>query len=113
MPEYIQPFGFILIRVLVSALLFWLIGTIIKDRKVERSDMGRLFLCAIFGVALNQLLFFKGLELTAPINAALMMTTNPILVLVVAAMLIGERITVLKIAGIVTGLSGASLLLLW
>ncbi len=113
MPEYIKPFGFILIRVLVSAMLFWLLGTFIKDKKVERRDLGRLFLCAIFGVALNQLLFFKGLELTAPINAALMMTTNPIFVLVVAAMLIRERITVIKIAGIVTGLAGASLLLLW
>jgi drug/metabolite transporter (DMT)-like permease len=85
----------------------------VKDKKVERGDMNRLFLCAIFGVALNQLLFFKGLELTAPINAALMMTTNPILVLVVAALLTGERITTLKIAGIISGLAGASLLLLW
>ena len=113
MPEFIKPFGFILIRVIVSALLFWLIGIFIRDKKVERGDMGRLVLCAFFGVALNQLLFFKGLELTAPINAALMMTTNPILVLVAAAIIMGERITSLKIAGIITGLTGASLLLLW
>lgn len=113
MPEYIQPFGFIFIRVLFTALLFFIISIFVKEKKVEREDFPRLFFCALFGVAINQLLFFKGLDLTNPINASLMMTTNPIMVLVAAGILIREKITVRKVAGIIVGITGACLLLLW
>ncbi len=113
MPEYIQPFGFIFIRVLFTALLFFIISIFVNEKKVEREDFPRLFFCALFGVAINQLLFFKGLDLTNPINASLMMTTNPIMVLVAAGILIREKITVRKVAGIIVGITGACLLLLW
>jgi drug/metabolite transporter (DMT)-like permease len=113
MPELIKPFGFIFIRVIITVLLFWTAGFFIKAKKAEISDMPRLFLCGIFGVALNQLLFFKGLDLTSPINASLMMTTNPIMVLLVAAALVKEKITLLKISGIITGIAGAGILILY
>ncbi len=113
MPEFIHPFGFIFIRVLFTAFVFWLISLVVKEKKVAREDFIRLFFCALFGVAINQLLFFKGLDLTSPINASLIMTTNPIMVLMVAGILIREKITFQKIIGIVIGISGACLLLLW
>lgn len=113
MPEFIAAFGFIFIRVIVTAIIFFILGSLIKHRKVETQDLPRFFLCALFGVAVNQLLFFKGLDLTTPINAALMMTTNPIMVLLAAGILIHEKITLRKIAGIITGISGALLLLVW
>src|SRR5687768_16609266 len=113
MPEFIKPFGFIVIRVIITAIIFWMIALFLKDKKIDKADFPRLFFCGVFGVALNQLLFFKGLDLSSPINASLMMTTNPIMVLLVAGLLIGEKITVMKIAGILTGIAGALLLLLW
>jgi drug/metabolite transporter (DMT)-like permease len=113
MPEYIKPFGFIVIRVVVATIIFWIIDLFINDKKVSKEDHLRLAFCALFGVAINQLLFFKGLDLTSPINASLMMTTNPIMVLLVASFLIRERVTIRKIAGIIIGITGASLLLLW
>jgi len=69
-----------------------------------------LFALGIFGVAVNQSLFLKGLHLTSPIDAAIMMITTPILVLIIASMLIKEKITMLKISGIVIGFSGAAFL---
>jgi drug/metabolite transporter (DMT)-like permease len=113
MPEFIEPFGFIFVRVIFTALLFLLLASFVKDKKVTRKDHGRLLLCALTGVALNQLLFFKGLDLTRPINAALMMTTNPIMVLVAASLLIGERITMKKISGIIIGIVGACFLIVF
>ena len=41
-----------------------------------------------------------------------MMTTNPIMVLIVASIIIRERITIRKIAGIVVGITGACILLI-
>ena len=84
MPAYIGPFGFILLRVACATILFFLSSFIISNREIERSDHYKLMVCAVFGVALNQMLFFYGLNLTKPINAALMMICTPILVLIIS-----------------------------
>lgn len=112
MPEYISPFGFIFSRVLGALLLFWLFSAFGKNEKVKGKHLRRLFLCGLFGVAGNQLMFFYGLNLTNPINAAIIMTCNPILVLLISAFLIGERITPKKVGGIFLGLVGAAGLIL-
>jgi drug/metabolite transporter (DMT)-like permease len=110
MPEYIQPSGFIFVRVLVALVVYWVIHALFVREKVERKDLLRLVACGVFGVAINQLLFFKGLDLTTRINAAIMMVTTPILVLTMAAVFIKERMTLLKGAAVVLGLAGALLL---
>ncbi len=113
MPAYILPFGFIVIRVFAGAAFFWLIHSIFIREKIERKDVGLLVLCGLFGGALNQLCFFKGLSLTAPIDASLIIVVCPILVLVFAAMLLGERITWRKAIGIFLGAAGAVFLILY
>jgi drug/metabolite transporter (DMT)-like permease len=50
-------------------------------------------------MGINMLMFFKGLSLTTPINSSVIITISPILVLVMASLLISERITWLKTAG--------------
>jgi drug/metabolite transporter (DMT)-like permease len=107
MPKYIQPFGFILLRVSGALLLFSLFFRDAFRQKIDNQDYLRIVLCGFFGVAFNQLTFFKGLSITTPINSAIIMTSTPILVLIVASILIKERISLKKIAGIVIGLSGA------
>ena len=109
--NYIQPFGFILLRVVTGAVLFWFFHRIFVREKVEKKDFPLLFLCAIFGVAVNQMMFFKGLKYTTPINASLIMTTTPILVLVVSSILIKEKITFQKMVGIFFGALGAIILI--
>lgn len=113
MPEFIQPFGFIFCRVSGALLLFWLLGLAVKSEKVERKDFLKLATCGLFGVAGNQLMFFYGLNLTSPINSSIIMTCNPILVLIFSAIFIKERITSKKIIGIILGITGALGLILF
>lgn len=113
MPVYIEPFGFILLRVLGAAILFWILSFWGPKEKIATSDWPRILGCTIFGMVINMLLFFKGLSLTTPINSSVIITISPILVLILAAVLIKERITVLKTAGIFTGLAGAIALVLF
>lgn len=112
MPEYIGPFGFIVVRVFFTAILFFIAGLFVKE-KIEKKDFSRLIICGLFGVAINQMLFFWGLSKTAPINAALMMTTNPIMVFIMAHFILKEKISWLKITGIIIGLAGASTLIVF
>ncbi|AFL81044.1 putative permease, DMT superfamily [Aequorivita sublithincola DSM 14238] len=113
MPHVIQPFGFIVLRVGGAALLFWLLSLFTKSEKIDRKDWWRILACAVFGMVLNMLMFFKGLSLSTPINSAVSMTITPVLLLLLTALILRERITWIKTAGIIFGLSGALVLILF
>lgn len=111
MPAYIGAFGFIVLRVGGSAILFWLAWLFSKKEKIDRPDFLRIAAAAFFGVALNMLTFFKGLSLTSPISAAVLMCTTPILVLILSAIIMKERMKIQKATGIVLGLVGTAILI--
>lgn len=113
MPYYIQPFGFIMLRVGGAAILFWLIGLLGPKEKIATSDWPRILGCAVFGMVINMLFFFKGLSLSTPINSSVIVTLSPVMVLILASILIRERVTLLKSIGIVVGLAGALILVLF
>lgn len=106
MPEVIGPSGFILLRVTGAGALFWILRAL-RPQRIDPGDMVRLVLCGFFGVALNQMMFFHGLMRTTPINASIIMVATPILVLVLAGILLKERITYLKSFGVLLGAAGA------
>ncbi len=114
MPDFILPSGFILLRVSVACVLFFLLAQILNVKEsISRSDWPRLVICGFFGVAANQLLFFNGLNITTPINAGIIMTSNPILVLLGSAVILNELISKRKLLGVFLGLTGAVLLILY
>jgi drug/metabolite transporter (DMT)-like permease len=112
MPDYIEPSGFILLRVIGGSLLFFFTYLFFVKERVKKQDVFRLMLCGLFGVAINQLFFFEGLNLTTPINAAIIMTISPVLVIIISAIIIKEKITIRKIIGIFLGIIGACVLIL-
>ena len=107
MPEYTGAFGFIFLRTGGAALLFWISSLFIKSEKIEKKDWKTLLLAAVLGAVINMLSFFKGLELSTPINSSILVTITPIIVVVFSALLLKERIHFVKIAGIAMGLVGA------
>lgn len=109
----VPPLGFIVIRILGAGIVFTVLQHFLIGEKVARSDYGRFALCAFFGASFNLMMFFKGLQITGAINASLITTMVPILVLIISAILIGERITPLKIIGIMLGAIGAISLILY
>lgn len=111
MPAYIKPFGFILVRAAGALVLFWLVSALLIREKVDKKDLLRLAALGFFGVALNQLLFFKGLSITTPSNAAIIMVSNPIVVLLLATIFLKERLSATRLAGVVLGACGIVLLL--
>lgn len=113
MPEKINPSAFVFIRLACCTALFWIIKSFVITEKIERKDMLRLALCGLLGAAANQLLFFHGINLTSPIDASIIMTATPVIVLVFSFFILKERITKNKLIGIAIGGVGAIFLILY
>jgi drug/metabolite transporter (DMT)-like permease len=110
---YIGPFGLNAIRVGVSVALFWLLFLASPGKPgIQRQHIGRFLLCAVTGVAINQLLFIKGLSMTYSIHASLLILITPILITVFAAVLLREKVTGAKVLGLLLGIGGALVLVL-
>lgn len=107
MPNYVQPYGFIMLRVIGATILFWLISFFGPKEKIEKKDYLKMLLCALLGMGFNMLVFFKGLALSTPINSAVLITITPIIVLLLSALFLKEKISSRKIFGIFIGLIGA------
>ncbi len=119
MPKYVEADGFILMRVGGSTILFWLVwlftrlAKTVRNEKIELADFPRIIWAAFFGVALNFLSFFKGLTLTTPISASVIMVSTPMIVLVLSAIIIKERMRKRMVFGIILGLIGTAFLILY
>lgn len=113
MPTYIQPYGFILLRVSGAAILFWLISFWAPKERIDKKDWFRVLSCAIFGMVINMLMFFKGLSLSTPINSSVLITISPIIIFGLSVLILKEKITLLKILGILLGFVGALSLILF
>ncbi len=113
MPDIIGSYGFILLRVSGALVVFWGMSLFFPSEKIDKKDWLRIIGCAIFGMVLNMNMFFKGLELSTPINSSVVITISPVLLLVLSAFILKERITWVKALGISLGLAGAMTLVLF
>lgn len=114
MPLYIKPYAFILVRVLGATLLFFALSFFVKNKKnIAWSDVPKVVFASLFGVVFNMLLFFKGLSLTTPINASIIMLTAPLFVYIFGLFKDGSFIGLKSFFGLILSLSGAFFLVGW
>ena len=66
----------------------------------------------MLGFSLFFFMYAFGISQTSPIDASIILTLPPIVVLVLSAIFFKEKITKLKVAGILTSLAGALLIIL-
>jgi drug/metabolite transporter (DMT)-like permease len=79
--------------------------------KIERHDWWRLSLLGFLGVALNQFLYLYGLRYTTAANGALLYAATPVFVLVLAWLVLGERVTPRKTFGILLAFTGITVVI--
>lgn len=116
MPGYFTPLQIIFFRVAGASVLFWLLTYSIKEIRnvrIERSDRMKIILLALLGVAANQIFFFTGLNYSKPVDTSIINATNPVFVLLLGAVIFGEKITIRRMSGIILGLCGALMLVIF
>ena len=111
--DFIQPFAINLLRAGVSAFLFWSLLFFSPDKKylIKKQHWGKFVLCALCGISLNQTFFIKGLSLTLPTHAALLLLITPILISLAAVYILKEKLSIYKILGLTLGITGAVILI--
>ena len=99
------------IRIVGAAIIFSLLQRKLGQlRQLPKRVMAWLVLSSLLGVALNQLIFVKGLSLTTAINATLLITTIPVFTLVVSIALGYDRASLRHFAGIGLAAAGVAYL---
>jgi drug/metabolite transporter (DMT)-like permease len=112
MPGFIKPLALVSVRSLLTATLFWTTSLFMPKDKVIKKDLLYLLACSFFGVVFNQILFLAGLNLTTPINSSIILSINPVAAFVFAAIILKERISLIRGIGLAVGLSGILMLIL-
>lgn len=111
--DVMTPDALIVSRIGSAAVVFTLVALTVFRQKVEWRDVLMLALASLLGIGGNQYIFLHGLEFTSPVDAAILATLGPVLVLLISAVLGRDRITLLKSVGITMGASGALTVVLY
>ncbi len=108
----VGPFGWSFTRAIFACSCFWMLSLFLpRERLAQKSDLGLLLICALFGMVFNQLSFVVGLTMTSPIDASIISTAVPVMVMIIAAIVLKEPITPTKVTGVLVGAAGALLLI--
>ena len=108
-PEWISPFGLVLARTTASTIGFFIIAFFMQVKKENRPQgkaIGTIMLGGLLGIGANLLFYIKGISLTLPIDAFVVRTAQPIIVILLAVIFLGERFTKNKFIGIILGMAG-------
>ena len=107
-PLFISPISLGYLRMVFATLVFFFIPYVIgKNEKIKKGDLLTIFLAAITGISLNQILSINGIAHTNPVHASLLNMATPIFVSLLATVFLKERFGWNKILGLLLGISGA------
>lgn len=103
------PMAAVFWRMLLAAALF--LPALARPRpRLARSEWVRLWGVGFLGYALPLVLGTIGQNLSTSTNASLLIGVEPVAIVLLSAMFLGEGLTPLKVAAILFGLSGSALI---
>ena len=110
--DEIEPLAFNALRFTCAAAAVWLLirGTG-RQLLPRRKDWGIVVLLAIVGHVFFQVGFIFGLDLTLTGNAALLLSTSPVWVLVISFSMGRERLNPAIVGGVLTTIAGMAILI--
>ena len=111
-PDWISPYALTLVRMSFATLIFWSVGLFSKKEQVTYRDLVTIFFGALFGLVGAQLSFANALRYTSPVNISIIAAMTPVAVMLLAALVLKEPITLKKAAGVLIGASGALLIIM-
>ena len=99
-------------RVIVAALVLAVVSPLIGVRRPVRADLPRLAICGVVGVTGYQLLLNAGQRTVPAGTASLLINTAPLFTVLLAWLLLRDRLTMRGRIGIGLGFAGATIMAL-
>ena len=109
--DWVTPIGYMASRCVFAAIIFWVVAAFMPKEHVDKKDMLVLLLGGLLGFVISQTLTAEALKFTTPVYFSLVAALTPIAVMILASIFLKERISGLKIVGVVMGIGGALLML--
>jgi RarD protein len=109
----LSPALVLFFRALIATLVYFLYLSFRKSswKRIEPRDWWIVILLGLLNIPLNQFFFLTGVSYTSPPNVSLAYALTPVFVFLIAVIFLKEKISLLKILGIILAVSGAIVLL--
>ena len=103
------PFSAAFLRFAVASSFLLIITWKVEGRlpMLSARQFINIFFLGMSGVFLYNVFFFKGLSIVTAGRAALIIANNPVFIALLTALIFKERLTVLKLAGVLISVTGA------
>ncbi len=112
-PQYINPLAMTMLTLVVSGVICLLSFIWIKGERIDRRDLSVFAVAGLLMGVVKKGAMMVGMSDTTPIDAAIISTLGPVMVMILAAFLRIDRLTTRKILGIVMGIVGALIIVVW
>ncbi len=109
----VDVFQLVFFRTVGAGIIFSVLYFILPKQKVAPLDKLYIAIAAVIGIALNQFLFFGGLQYASPVDAATIHVSNPIIVMVLSTVFLHSKLRKTQIWGVAFGSVGALILILF
>ncbi len=112
-PTWMSPFSGAVIRLAFGALGYWVTGIFTRKKSTPASARQKLMLFLMGAVLVFGYMFtlLAGLKYTTPISSSIFISLQPVIVFIISAIFLREKVTRMKIIGILVGLAGAFIII--
>ncbi|CDD89011.1 putative uncharacterized protein [Tannerella sp. CAG:51] len=109
LPFWMSPFTGVALRCVFAAVAFWIISFFVPSEHSTGKQKVQIFLLGALGVYGYMCLYLVGLSKTTPVSSSIFSTLQPVWVFLIAVLFYQEKVTWMKVVGILIGLGGALL----
>lgn len=110
-PDWVSAPGVAFSRIFGAALIIWIISIFTKNQKIERTDQKLLWFSALCMLGFVYV-FSLAFNTASPIDIAIILTFQPMLVVGIHAIFKHEKVSKLQMLGMLIALGGALLVIL-
>ena len=115
LPRWMSAYSGVVMRLVFGTLFFWVASKVDPEARRQRSSAGmKLALFAVGAVCMFGYMFalLQGLSYTTPISSSIFISMEPVWVFLICVIFLHDRVTWMKITGILLGLGGAFIIII-